>query len=59
MDELEIGSVSDNTVTFTGSSGNGAQQSSDSQTAPGRSQINDLVVDVVGVDGDRAVIRLS
>ncbi|MFI1767602.1 S8 family peptidase [Streptomyces sp. NPDC020800] len=59
VDELRIDSVSGNTVAFTGSSGNGAQQSSDSQSAPGRSQINNLVVDVISVDGDHAVIRLS
>ncbi|MER6127624.1 S8 family serine peptidase [Streptomyces sp. NPDC001795] len=59
VDELSIDSVSDNTVAFTGSSGNGSQQSSDSQTAPGQSQINNLVVDIISVDGDRATIRLS
>ncbi|WP_187284652.1 hypothetical protein [Streptomyces sp. uw30] len=59
VDELSIDSVADNTLTLTGSSGNGAQQSTASQTAPGRSTINDLVVDLISVDGDRAIIRLS
>lgn len=59
VDELQIDSVSDNTLAFTALSGNGAQQSSASQTAPGRSQINDLAVDVISVDDDRATIRLS
>ncbi|SDO04150.1 serine protease [Streptomyces sp. cf386] len=57
--ELKIDSVADNTLTMTGSSDNGTQQSTASQTAPGRSTINDLVVDLISTDGDRAVIRLS
>lgn len=59
VDELKIDSVADNTLTVTGLSGNGAQQSTASQTAPGRSTINDLVVDLIRIDGDRAIIRLS
>ncbi|WP_438947158.1 S8 family serine peptidase [Streptomyces bicolor] len=59
VDELSIDSVADNALTMTGSSGSGAQPSTASQTAPGQSTINDLVVDLVSVDGDRAVIRLS
>ncbi|WP_309234255.1 S8 family peptidase [Streptomyces lunaelactis] len=59
VDEFTVVSVADNTLTFTASSGNGAQQSSGSQTSPGRSTINDLVVDLISVNGDRAIIRLS
>lgn len=58
VDELTIDSVADNTLNFTGSSGNGAQQSS-SQTAPGQSTVNNLMVDLISIDGDRAIIRLS
>ncbi|WP_408649205.1 discoidin domain-containing protein [Streptomyces herbicida] len=59
IDELRIDSVADNTLNFTGSSGNGAQQSSSGQTAPGRSTVNNLVVDLISIDGNRAIIRLS
>ncbi|MER5908238.1 S8 family peptidase [Streptomyces mirabilis] len=57
VDELEINSVSDNTVDLTGTSDSGSQNAE--QTAPGTSQLNDLVVDIIEVDGDRATIRLS
>ncbi|MGW2702981.1 S8 family peptidase [Streptomyces sp. NPDC001340] len=59
VDELRIDSVADNTLNFTGSSGNGAQRSSSSQTAPGQSTVNNLVVDLISIDGDRATVRLS
>ncbi|MFF3579436.1 S8 family peptidase [Streptomyces mirabilis] len=57
VDELEINSVSANTVGLTGTSDSGSQNAE--QTAPGTSQLNDLVVDIIEVDGDRATIRLS
>ncbi|MGW4984602.1 hypothetical protein [Streptomyces mirabilis] len=57
VDELEINSVSANTVDLTGTSGSGSQNAE--QTAPGTSQLNSLVVDIIKVDGDRATIRLS
>ncbi|WP_406301164.1 S8 family peptidase [Streptomyces sp. NBC_00885] len=59
VDEFTVDSVADNTLTFTASSGNGTQQSSGSQTSPGRSTIDDLVVDLISIDGDRATIQLS
>ncbi|MBP2056405.1 serine protease [Streptomyces griseochromogenes] len=57
VDELEINSVSANAVDMTGASGSGSQSAK--QSAPGTSQLNNLVVDIIKVDGDRATIRLS
>ncbi|MFE1315142.1 S8 family peptidase [Streptomyces sp. NPDC058755] len=57
VDEVKINSVSDNTVDLTGTSRNGSQNAQ--QTAPGTSKLNNLVVDIISVDGDRATIRLS
>ncbi|MET8452150.1 S8 family peptidase [Streptomyces sp. NPDC005209] len=57
VDELKINSVADNAVDLTGTSGSGSQNAQ--QTAPGTSQLNNLVVDIISVDGDRATIRLS
>ncbi|MGW7006248.1 sigma-70 family RNA polymerase sigma factor [Streptomyces sp. NPDC054933] len=58
VDVLKIVSVADNSLSYQASSGNGAQTASGSQSSPGTSTVNQLVVDILCGDESRALIRL-
>ncbi|MGD3106408.1 RNA polymerase sigma factor [Streptomyces sp. YGL11-2] len=58
VDVLKIVGVAGNSLSYAASSGNGAQTASGSQSSPGTSTVNQLVMDILRVDGSRALIRL-